>query len=137
MSSDLPDYTRYIDVKSVTEVFTALKAMKEGVLETAAAAAINATATLYTVPSGKIFYWFLYDLNVKHYAAGTHIGRIEAVINGKIEDIAYIDMPDGVDHGHTQNAFTMIKLAAGDKIRVRSNANAAAAAVIAGFELSA
>jgi len=126
MATDLPDW--YPPTPWVQDIGKIIRVM---------GAVVNATLVLYTVPTGKCLYIFHIDLNVRHYAAGTHRGWCDIYDGTKKYIICNVYMPDAVDWGHADAPHEVIKVPAGWQVRVYANATGAAGVALIGVEFPA
>jgi len=94
-------------------------------------------ATLYTVPSGKRFFLFHFDLNASHYATGPHLGMIRTFYAGVAYPFGLLAGPDSVDHMHTEGSFTIFMIPEGWEIEGYANDYTTIRVSIIGVEITA
>jgi len=129
--------TASISIDDATIKVAALHLLDIGVLRRVFGGVENGVITLYTVPAGKAYYIFSWDLNTCHTGAGPHYGWLD-VYNGIGKYwIAVLDGLDANDHMHTQGTFTAFKIPAGWSIRLYANYYTRTRGAVIGVEIGA
>jgi len=129
--------TASISIDDATIKVAALHLLDIGVLKRIHFSAQNQRVTLYTVPAGKAYYIFSWDLNARHYAAGIHYCWLEVFDGTNYYWVAVLEGTDADNHLHTQGTFTAFKIPAGWSIRLYANAYTLARVAIIGVETGA
>jgi len=129
--------TASISIDEATIKIAALHLLDVGVLKRIHYSAQNQVVTLYTVPAGKEYYIFSWDLNARHYAAGRHYCWLDVYDGVSYYWIAVLEGLDETNYMHTQGTFTAFKIPAGWSLRLYSNAYTLARVAVIGVEVTA
>lgn len=126
-----------ISIDAATINIGALRLLDVGTLKRVDGGVTDGIITLYTVPTGKVFYVYHYDFNNSRAEPGLVTSRLFFYDGATEYTIARCKYPDGVDHFHTQGSFTMMKILEDWSIRLKADVDGSAYATTLGCETDA